>query len=491
MEKRCGCLALLIGCFYVNAVLSHDVTVATCNLWNVMFNWSVRKYRIAQMINDAKPDVVAFQEVRFHADRGGNQIMELQELLPDYKWRLFQEANEVHKPKGAHWPGWEKEGIGILSRRPITLFSKHTLPPVPGPDTNSRVLILAKVFITPHISVQVGALHLSYDRRQQCGNTKSVIELIRDQESSPEHLRSVILGDFNTYNDFDWPVKLFTSPNQKTLSECHIQDIKFLGAKGKAPWSDVWEMVGHPSSGRTFSNMPTPGYESRPDRILATSNFKTHGVHLLGNGTFYKTQYHQRIVMYRFSTLLHSSYLSWYGVTGYPCYQDCGPRGYCRCGVCVRGDNSIGKTCNLPDCDECSSRVFINTVIFVILNIFTVIHLFYAVICLLISGADFKGEAVFAILGCNCCLCNPDNFKFVNFNSRKFRIFRGLQKWPPFRLPPYILFFMSMISVISLITVGWWNFEPSLDTIYSIMDEEYFPSDHLMVVAKLEITEST
>ncbi|OWF48749.1 uncharacterized protein LOC110452657 [Mizuhopecten yessoensis] len=420
METRPGYLAIILGSVYVNVVLSYDITVATCNLWNVMFNWNVRKYRIAQMITDAKPDVVAFQEVRFHVNGGGNQIMELQELLPDYKWRLFREANKVQKPKGAHWLGWEKEGIGILSRKPITLFSTHTLPAVPGPDINNRGLIIAKIFISPEISVQVAALHLSYERRQQCGNTKSVIELIRDQESSSEHLRSIVLGDFNTYNDFDWPVKLFTLPNQKTLLECHIQDEKFLSLRGRSPWSDVWEMVGHPSSGRTFSNMPTPGYASRPDRILATSNFKPHGVHLQGNGTIYKSHYYQRIVTERLRTLLHSSYLSWYGVTGYPCFHDCGPRGYCRCGVCVRGDNPIGTTCTLPECEECSSRVFIYIVIFVILNILTVIHLFYAVVCLLISGADFKGEAVFAILGCNCCLCNPDNFRPLNFNSRKF-----------------------------------------------------------------------
>lgn len=73
-------------------------------------------------------------------------------------------------------------GIGILSRRPITLFSRHTLPAVPGPDTNSRVVILAKVFISPELSVQVAALHLSYDRHQQCGNTQSVIRLIRGRK---------------------------------------------------------------------------------------------------------------------------------------------------------------------------------------------------------------------------------------------------------------------------------------------------------------------
>ncbi|XP_060083400.1 uncharacterized protein LOC132562661 [Ylistrum balloti] len=491
MGKSHWSLALMIGCLYVDVVLPYEMTVATCNLWNVMFNWNVRKYRIAQMINDAKPDVVTFQEVRFHTDGGRNQVIELQELLPDYKWRLFREANKVQKPKGANWPGWEKEGIGILSRKPITLFSTHTLPHVPGPDTNRRVLILAKIFISPQITVQVAALHLSYDRHQQCGNTKSVIELIRDQESSSEHLRSVVLGDFNTYNDFDWPVKMFTSPNQKTLDECRIQDVKFLSLRGKSPWRDVWEMVGHPSAGRTFSNMPTPGFESRPDRILATSNFEPHGVYLLGNGTAYKTHYYQRIITERFRTLLHSSYLSWYGVTGYSCFQDCGPRGYCRCGLCVKGDHPVGSTCMSPDCDECSGHIFIFTVIFVIFIIFTIIHLFYAIICLLISGADFKGEAVFAILGCNCCLCSPDNFKPLNFNSRKFRIFRGLSKWPLFRLPPYILFFMSLISAISLMTVGWWNFGQSLGTIYSVMDEELFPSDHLMVVAKLEIKESS
>lgn len=195
--------------------------------------------------------------------------------------------------------------------------------------------------------------------------------------------------------------------------------------------------------------------------------------------------------MGRLRTVISSAYQAWYGMTGYPCFHDCGPRGVCRCGVCVRGDNSVGNTCLLQECEECSSRTFINVVIFLTLSIFTSIHLLYSIICLLISGADFKGEAMFAILGCHCCLCSPDNFQSPNFNSRKYRLFRGVRKWPPFRLPPYVLFSLTVILAVLLLMIGWWNFQQMYTTVFSIMDEEFYPSDHLMLIAKLQIAKSS
>ena len=48
--KMKALLTLIILLCLIPNVVCHVLTIATYNLWNVMFNWDVRKYRIAQMV---------------------------------------------------------------------------------------------------------------------------------------------------------------------------------------------------------------------------------------------------------------------------------------------------------------------------------------------------------------------------------------------------------------------------------------------------------
>ena len=41
---------VVLLCSYYYCTLSHEFTVATYNVWNVMFNWEVRQLRISQMV---------------------------------------------------------------------------------------------------------------------------------------------------------------------------------------------------------------------------------------------------------------------------------------------------------------------------------------------------------------------------------------------------------------------------------------------------------
>ena len=44
-----------------------SITIATYNVWNIMFNWNVRKFRIAQMVS---PEMLQLQSPQI-AGRGG------------------------------------------------------------------------------------------------------------------------------------------------------------------------------------------------------------------------------------------------------------------------------------------------------------------------------------------------------------------------------------------------------------------------------------
>jgi hypothetical protein len=57
-----------------------DLSVASVNLWNIMFLWEVRRRGIARAMRSAGVDVIVMQEVRVGAKL--SQIDDLQLLLP-------------------------------------------------------------------------------------------------------------------------------------------------------------------------------------------------------------------------------------------------------------------------------------------------------------------------------------------------------------------------------------------------------------------------
>ena len=68
-------------------------------------------------IRELGSDVVAFQEVRGHEAgniQPNNQLLELQLLLPLYKWVVYYPANHVSKVEDTYMAGWEKEGENVM-----------------------------------------------------------------------------------------------------------------------------------------------------------------------------------------------------------------------------------------------------------------------------------------------------------------------------------------------------------------------------------------
>lgn len=230
--------------------------------------------------------------------------------------------------------------------------------------------------------------------------------------------------------------------------------------------------------------------ESRPDRILINSDFIVIDSSLHGHGAVYRKQFGTSIYLHRLSTVIHHAkllYQSVKPVRGYSCQHDCGPHGSCRCGVCVSGGND--KNCYLPDCEECSADIYRNYSIFCYIFVFLVIHLFFAVLSIFITAANFKGEAIFSILGFKCCLCNPDLYRKPIVLARRSTLLKICYKWPLFRLPACYLLMTSIVLLTFVNLYAKSVFTDSVLTVSSILDEEYFPSDHLFLTATLKLIE--
>ncbi|KAJ8301501.1 hypothetical protein KUTeg_020488 [Tegillarca granosa] len=427
-------------------------------------------------IKENKPDIIAFQEVRIDSSGLRDQIKDLQNIMHEYKWKKSEPAHDVTKHKLSVTEGWEKEGIGILSRKRIVSSHVIPLPYTYGPDSNRRIALRVKVQVNKKTMVEVVVVHFSYDRKQQCKNAKAL------------HMTNVIiLGDFNTYNDYEWPIRLMTSPKDDIQTQGCFQQQQQLG-KFRSVYIDAWEKTKkEEEKGLTFSNMPTPGLESRPDRILVNAiGYNPLSSRIVGDGATYRAKFNHSIMYYRTKILLYNSYLSYKNTIGYSCEHDCGPHGSCRCGICVKGGNQNG--CLLPECSECNRKTFQNVLCYLFVFSFTIIHLFYGILSVLLTGSNYKRDAVFSILGCNCCLCNRKLFTPQNFNPRKYKFLKWCRLWPLFRLPPYLLLAISMLSLIIIyLVLKNLVFSESLKTINSVMDEEFYISDHLMLIAELEI----
>lgn len=221
--------------------------------------------------------------------------------------------------------------------------------------------------------------------------------------------------------------------------------------------------------------------------MLASSVFKPELQFLVGSGDAYENRYYSSIILNRFWTIVSQARNSYTGLAGYPCLHDCGPHGSCRCGVCVRGGNT--NNCLLPNCKECSSTVFRNLVIYGFVLAFCLVHLLYAAVLVLNRSVRRHGRTIRQIFGCNCCLCNPSLYSGMSFPRTVGGRYTKVQRlWPFLRLPPMV--FLITFLTFSLLTFYAGKlvvFSEMLNTTYRVMDEELYPSDHLMVIADLHV----
>lgn len=417
-----------------------SIEFATYNIWNVMFNWDVRKHRIAEIIQTRRPAVIGLQEVR--ESDGQSQLEELQALLPDYKWAAFQwttnavdqEAVKMGRQGIETGSLFYREGLAILSRWPITSWGAVNLT-VGAQDQNIRILLTARIE-GPFFPFTFAVTHMSYEKNTQCHN---VIEIRNHLASLPKP--TVLVGDTNTYNDFEDPI-LHLSSDDPTSSTCAQAQ-----AGTPLPFSndalfDAWSTVHGTEPGFTFSNMPSPGMQSRPDRILLSKTWPLLDVFREGDGSIYKRDFWWNVMYARFRTAMANDK---------ECVFDCGPYAKCVCGICVKG----ATPCPVP-CATCAGA---DRALFTFVAAPSVLVMCYIFVRM---------------------LCRGRNNHRVVLRPR----YGGAEKveaWKKVALA---------VSVVAWVFIVWrLSDQPALNHLYDVVTrviaEEMFPSDHLFVSASI------
>ena len=138
----------------------------------------------------------------------------------------------------------------------------------------------------------------------------------------------------------------------------------------------------------------------------------------------------------------------------YTCHLDCGPRGSCRCGVCVGGGDALN--CDLHNCTECTAAHY-NIILF--MYYFLIIYLIgviYLAFCIYAKHTQIRGLR-------RLILC-PRWFGYKHFTA-------------------YLV--LGFVIFYSLVKVG---LSDMIALSLNRIPEEMFPSDHLMVVSEIKVT---
>lgn len=159
----------------------------------------------------------------------------------------IDKKNPEHRP-----PGWELEGIGLLSKHKILSYHVRNLTLQSDVDTIQRAVLSALLLINGH-EVTVIVVHFSYDQDEQCNNVWDLLKYLH--VSRPEKM--ILLGDFNTYNDYSWPMDLLLtgSIDSKAPVVCQRTQKPWFHGHPDYEFVDTWTEVDSKNPGFTFSNM--------------------------------------------------------------------------------------------------------------------------------------------------------------------------------------------------------------------------------------------
>lgn len=270
-------------------------SVSTLNLWNLNI-WSQRRHAIARTLHSLQLDVVGLQEVRLlpEVSSGNSQAhqllrdMQLLDNPPPRKGRLSHVVFEVVDAQ-------LMEGLAILSRFPVVSHKLHLLTGNGDEKTHepARGVLHARIKMpikstSGNHTVDVFNVHLGIDDLPQCAHVRRLLEIIRS-EADGNHL-TILLGDFNAYFDFEWPVDWLTgrlpsgSAALKNLLRPCSDDLNVPGAaKGGSAagtrsrvFEDAFEVL-HPPE-----KLPLKGMIDREDGALVAHGF-TYGTQTMGH----------------------------------------------------------------------------------------------------------------------------------------------------------------------------------------------------------------
>lgn len=161
--------------------------------------------RIAKVIRDAKPDLVALQEVDRNTKRTNN----------------VDQAQQLAELTGMHYvfgPNIDLQGgqygNAVLSRWPIVQHQNHLLPCLNNGEQRGVIDTLIKL---PHGPIRLLATHLDH-RSDNAERMASIKLLSLEDESTPKEMRAdnlkdipaLLVGDLNS----DWDSEVFRTALQ-------------------------------------------------------------------------------------------------------------------------------------------------------------------------------------------------------------------------------------------------------------------------------------
>jgi len=192
------------------------------------------------VVEEHNPDVIGWQEIRENWERpGSNQLEQLANLIPGYQY-LYQVASRFSN---------EEEGLGLFIKEGIQIL-EHNAWQLPllwnCSDRNQRILFNIKLDIG-NKKINFANTHWSYLRECQIGNAIDAWNILKDFKDF-----TVIVGDFNTYEDFQAPAEFFTGK------------VEINGLKGD--FRDIWLELEGDKPGHTFSSWAPV---TRADRIFS------------------------------------------------------------------------------------------------------------------------------------------------------------------------------------------------------------------------------
>lgn len=171
-----------------------NVTVLALNVWNYRGDWRARRERIARVIREAAPDVVALQEVRRdprHA-LGVNQAAQLARRTG---------LRAVYAPAMRYWrlPRVE-EGLAVLTpHRVIHHFAVPLRWDRHDPtDPNRRIALRARIALPGGDPLDCWVTHLSLDAPSR---ERSIARLRDIILNNPSLLPPLLMGDLNARPD--------------------------------------------------------------------------------------------------------------------------------------------------------------------------------------------------------------------------------------------------------------------------------------------------
>ncbi|UKJ06882.1 endonuclease/exonuclease/phosphatase family protein [Solitalea lacus] len=139
---------------------------------------------IARVINAAKPDLVALQEIDVHTSRSGKEMHQARELA-----RLTGMYSFF--AKGIDFQGGEY-GIAVLSKYPVLDSVAYALPMQEGAGGEPRALAVITVALKDGRKVKFAATHLDLKPENRMLQVQKIAELFKNEKQPV-----ILCGDFN------------------------------------------------------------------------------------------------------------------------------------------------------------------------------------------------------------------------------------------------------------------------------------------------------